>query len=111
MARLPRCGSFAISFAKLFTGRCLLKPPKRTNSTGTTWSASDPKRTSGRPFLPSCAIQGSELFIRELDIDRGNVFLQMRDLRSARNGKHYRAALEDPGESNLARSRVMGLGD
>jgi hypothetical protein len=69
-----------------------------------TRSASDPKRTSGRPFLPSYAIEGSELFNRELDIDRGNIFLQMRNLRSARNGKHNRAALENPGESNLARS-------
>jgi hypothetical protein len=35
----------------------------------------------------------------------------MRDLRSPRNGKHNRAALENPGESNLARCGVVGLGD
>jgi hypothetical protein len=43
-------------------------------------SANDNMKSSGRPFVPSCAIQGSELFIRKLDIDRGNIFLQMRDL-------------------------------
>jgi len=74
-------------------------------------SVSDNMENSGRPFLPSCVIQNIELFIRELDIDRGNIFLQMRDLRSARDGKHNRAALENPGESNLAWSGVVGLGD
>ena len=74
-------------------------------------SVSDNMENSGRPFLPSCVIQSIELFIRELDIDRGNICLQMRDLRSARDGKHNRAALENPGASNLARSGVVGLGD
>jgi hypothetical protein len=31
-------------------------------------SANDPMGSSGRPFLPSGAVQGSELFIRELNI-------------------------------------------
>jgi hypothetical protein len=35
----------------------------------------------------------------------------MRDLRGARNGKHNRATLENPGESNLARSGVVGPGN
>jgi hypothetical protein len=43
-------------------------------------SANDNMESSGRPFVPSCAIQGSELFIRKLDIERSNILLQMRDL-------------------------------
>ena len=84
-----------------------VSPPERKMQ----MSVSDNMENSGRPFLPSCVIQSIELFIRELDIDRGNIFLQMRDLRSARDGKHNRAALENLGESNLARSGVVGLGD
>jgi len=38
-------------------------------------SANDNMESSGRPFLPSCAVQGGELSIRELDIHRGNIFL------------------------------------
>jgi hypothetical protein len=33
----------------------------------------------------------------------------LRDLRSARNRKHDRAAFENPRESNLGRSGVVGL--
>jgi hypothetical protein len=47
----------------------------------------------------------------ELNIHRSYIFLEMRDLRSARNGKHNRAALQNLGESNLARSGIVGLCD
>ena len=74
-------------------------------------SANDPKRTSRLPvFRPSFAIQGIELFIRQLDIDGGDILFQMRDLVSARNGQHDGTALEHPCERDLAWGGVMSLG-
>ena len=69
------------------------------------------KRTSRLlVFRPSFAIQGIELFIRQLDIDGGDILFQMRDPGRAGNGEHDGTALEHPGKRDLARSGVMGLG-
>jgi hypothetical protein len=62
-------------------------------------------------FSPPFAVEGSELFVRQLDIDGGNILFQVHHLRRPRNGERDRTTLENPGERDLARSGRMGLGD
>lgn len=60
---------------------------------------------------PALGIECRELFVRQRDIDRRDVFLEMFDLRGAGNRQHHRATLQHPGESDLARRGIVPSGD
>src|SRR5258707_1103436 len=49
--------------------------------------------------------------VRELDRRRGDVLLEMRDLAGARNRQHDWAALQEPGERDLAGARLVLVRD
>src|SRR5580692_4621319 len=57
------------------------------------------------------AVEGCELLVRELDRGSADVLLQMRHLAGARNRQHDGAALQEPGERDLSRARLMLVGD
>src|SRR5580700_7166578 len=48
------------------------------------------------------AIEGCELLVRELDRGGADVLLQMRHFAGAWDRQHDRAALQEPGECDLA---------
>ncbi len=57
------------------------------------------------------AVERSEFLVGESNVGGGDVLFQMRDLRRAGDGQHDRAALEQPGERDLAGRGAMTLGD
>src|SRR3984957_7331692 len=57
------------------------------------------------------AVELREFLVRELDRRRGDILLQMRDLAGARDRQHDRAALQEPGERDLAGARLVLVRD
>src|SRR5215475_12561927 len=57
------------------------------------------------------AVERGEVVIRKRHVHGRDVLFQMRDLRSTRDGQHYRAALQHPGERHLAWRNTLRLGE
>ena len=57
------------------------------------------------------AVELGELLLAQLDRGRANVLLEMGDLAGAGDRQHDRAAHQQPGERDLARARLVGVGD
>src|SRR5580693_2420076 len=57
------------------------------------------------------AVEGCELLAGELDRGGADVLLQMRHLAGSRDRQHDGAALQEPGERNLAGARLVLVRD
>src|SRR6185437_422227 len=121
------------SFGRRWSTRSALFPSlsfgsmsRRSRSRGSAVARAGGTLSRSLPWPPSCerpsiavarrqgslrpapgAAEGREFVVRELDRCRADVLLEMSDLAGAGDRQHHRAALEQPGERDLAGACLM----